>query len=137
MCVGDIYLTLNKTYLYHLDCINNLYKTCIYHQLHQPHRQGHWGCVRIIFMGCVTDWVLMRVNHCNDAHNASLTCTFNMIAYHVSIGVGGCWVEFDFFTVKVRRLYAKNVDVVKRISHGNNHRCYTIRYSLCSDLFIC
>ena len=71
----------------------------------------------------------------------SLGGVFNVIAHGVRLGV--CvgvlryWVEFDFFTVKVRRLYAKNVDVVKRISHGNNHRCYTIRYSLCSDLFIC
>lgn len=57
---------------------------------------------------------------------------FNVIAHGVRLGVCvgvlGYWVEFDFFTVKVRRLYAKNVDVVKTIPHGNNHRCYTVRY---------
>ena len=31
--VGDIHLTLNNSYLYQLDCINNLNKTRIYHHL--------------------------------------------------------------------------------------------------------
>ena len=35
--VGDIHSkTLNDTYLYHLNCILNLHKPRIYHQLHAP-----------------------------------------------------------------------------------------------------
>lgn len=42
-CLSDNHLTLNKTYLYHSECINNFHNTHIHHRLNTP-GVNYLGC---------------------------------------------------------------------------------------------